>query len=84
MVGIKDVEDALKNIRPFIHKTPLIHSNSFSKLINADVYLKAENLQKTGSFKVRGAFNKLTQIKSGEHLGEILSALEIKGFVVKK
>ncbi len=65
MVGIKDIEDAIKNIRPFIHKTPLIHSNSFSKLINADVYLKAENLQKTGSFKVRGAFNKLTQIKNG-------------------
>ncbi|MEK6653373.1 MAG: threonine ammonia-lyase [Nitrospirota bacterium] len=66
MIGIKDVEEALKNIRPFIHKTPLIHSNSFSKLINADVYLKAENLQKTGSFKVRGAFNKLTGIKDGK------------------
>ena len=63
MVNLKDIQDALKNIQPFVHKTPLIYSNSFSKLIGAEVYLKAENLQKTGSFKVRGAFNKLTGIK---------------------
>ena len=66
MVNLKDIQDALKNIQPFVHKTPLIHSNSFSKLIGAEVYLKAENLQKTGSFKVRGAFNKLTGIKDGK------------------
>ncbi|MDI6745271.1 MAG: threonine ammonia-lyase [Thermodesulfovibrionales bacterium] len=66
MVNLKDIQDALKNIQPFIHKTPLIFSNSFSKLIGAEVYLKAENLQKTGSFKVRGAFNKLTRIKDGK------------------
>lgn len=66
MVNLKDIQDALKNIQPFVHKTPLIHSNSFSRLINAEVYLKAENLQKTGSFKVRGAFNKLTGIKGGK------------------
>lgn len=65
MVNLKDIQDALKNIQPFIHKTPLIFSNSFSRLIGAEVYLKAENLQKTGSFKVRGAFNKLTGIKDG-------------------
>jgi len=66
MINLKDIQDALKNIQPFIHKTPLIYSNSFSKLIGAEVYLKAENLQKTGSFKVRGAFNKLTGIKDGK------------------
>ncbi|MDP3260481.1 MAG: threonine ammonia-lyase [Thermodesulfovibrionales bacterium] len=66
MVNLKDIQDALKNIQPFVHKTPLIHSNSFSRLINAEVYLKAENLQKTGSFKVRGAFNKLSGIKDGK------------------
>lgn len=63
MVNIEDIQKALKKIQPFIHKTPLIHSNSFSKLIEAEIYLKAENLQKTGSFKVRGAFNILTGIK---------------------
>jgi threonine dehydratase len=39
-----------------------MYSNSFSKMTGAEVYIKAENLQKTGSFKVRGAFNKMTYI----------------------
>jgi threonine dehydratase len=63
MITIKDIEQAQKNIDPFIHRTPLITSNSLSVLSGADVYLKLENLQKTGSFKVRGAFNKLVAVK---------------------
>lgn len=63
MTGIADIRKAYDNIRAFIHRTPLIYSNSFSRLTVAEVYLKAENLQKTGSFKVRGAFNVLTHHK---------------------
>jgi len=63
MVHIKDIQDASENIKLFIHKTPLIYSNSFSRLANAEVFLKTENLQKTGSFKVRGAFNKLIALR---------------------
>lgn len=63
MTGIGDIQKAYDNIRAFIHRTPLIYSNSFSRLTGAEVYLKAENLQKTGSFKVRGAFNRLTHLK---------------------
>src|SRR5271157_5323050 len=44
----------------YIHKTPLVYSNSFSEMFGAEIYMKAENLQKTGSFKVRGAFSKLS------------------------
>ena len=55
MITLKDIQDARKNLGPFIHKTPLFYSNSLSKLSGAEVYLKLENLQKTGSFKVRGA-----------------------------
>lgn len=65
-VDIKDIQKALLNIRPFIHKTPLIYSNSFSRLTGAEVYIKAENLQKTGSFKVRGAFNKMSGLRNGK------------------
>lgn len=65
MVKILDIQNAFKNIKPFIHKTPLIYSNSFSKLMDSEVYLKTENLQKTGSFKVRGAFNKMINIRNG-------------------
>ncbi len=61
MITIDDIESARKNIAAFIHKTPLIHSNSLSVPSGAEVYMKLENLQKTGAFKVRGAFNKLTR-----------------------
>lgn len=61
-MDIEDIREAAEGIRDFIHKTPLIYSNSFSKMTGAEVYLKAENLQKTGSFKVRGAFNKLLSL----------------------
>ena len=63
MVNIKDIEEAGRVIRPFIHKTPLIHSTSLSAMTGAEVYLKGENLQKTGSFKVRGAFHKMHSLK---------------------
>jgi len=62
MIDIKDIRDASLRITPFVHKTPLVYSNSFSRLTGAEVFLKAENLQKTGSFKVRGAFNKIMRI----------------------
>jgi threonine dehydratase len=63
MITVDDIRNAYERIRPFVHKTPLIFSNSFSKMTGADVYLKAENLQKTGSFKVRGAFNRMVSLK---------------------
>jgi threonine dehydratase len=66
MIIINDIEAAAKTIGPYIHKTPLIHSNSLSILSGAEVYLKLENLQKTGAFKVRGAFNKMTRLSGGK------------------
>jgi threonine dehydratase len=63
MLTIQDIQKAADNIKDHVHKTPLIYSNSFSKMTGAEVYLKAENLQKTGSFKVRGSFNKMLHIK---------------------
>ncbi len=59
MITIDDIYEAGRRIEPFIHKTPLIHSSSLSKATGAEVFIKAENLQKTGAFKVRGAFNKM-------------------------
>ncbi|MEJ2685081.1 MAG: threonine ammonia-lyase [Candidatus Sulfobium sp.] len=59
MISLDDIRDAMGRVRPFVHKTPLIYSNSFSRLTGAEVYLKVESLQKTGSFKVRGAVNKM-------------------------
>jgi threonine dehydratase len=63
MVGIEEIRRAKERIANYVHRTPLIYSNSFSRLADAEVYLKAENLQKTGSFKVRGAFNKIIDVR---------------------
>ncbi|OEH85246.1 threonine ammonia-lyase [Desulfuribacillus stibiiarsenatis] len=46
----------------FIHNTPLKHSHTFSQMVNCSLYLKYENQQKTGSFKVRGAYNKISTL----------------------
>lgn len=53
---------AANRIAPYIRETPLDYSPHFSKLTGANVYLKLENLQYTGSFKLRGAFNKLLSL----------------------
>lgn len=66
MIDARDINKAFEKISPFIHRTPLIYSNSFSALTGAEVYLKTENLQKTGSFKVRGAFSRMASIGNGK------------------
>lgn len=66
MISVDDIRKAYEHIRSFVHRTPLIFSNSFSTMADAEVYLKAENLQKTGSFKVRGAFNRMLTLKDGK------------------
>jgi threonine dehydratase len=64
MVNMGEIRAAMGKIRPYVHKTPLIYSTSFSRLTGAEVYLKVESLQKTGSFKVRGAVNKMLSIRA--------------------
>ncbi|MBI5180763.1 MAG: threonine ammonia-lyase [Nitrospirae bacterium] len=66
MLVLSSIQKAQKSISSYIHEIPLIYSNSFSRMFGCEVYLKAENLQKTGSFKVRGAFNKLIKLKSNK------------------
>lgn len=57
-----------------IKKTPLIHSPAFSKLTESDVYLKAEFRQKTGSFKIRGAYFKIQSLSDDEKKQGVVAA----------
>src|SRR4051812_20861622 len=57
-----DVLAAAKRIRPLLERTPLIRSKWLSDIAGGDVYLKLENEQITGSFKLRGAFNVLATL----------------------
>ena len=58
-VTLEDIKDAKERISPLLHHTEIDHSSTFSAMTGGSVYLKCENRQKTGSFKIRGASNKL-------------------------
>ncbi|MEE8344704.1 MAG: pyridoxal-phosphate dependent enzyme, partial [Woeseiaceae bacterium] len=87
---------AANRIAPHIRETPLDRSPFFSELTGANVFLKLENLQFTGSFKLRGAFNKLLSLtrkqraagcvaaSSGNHGAAVafaMSKLDTKGVI---
>ncbi|MEM9939173.1 MAG: threonine/serine dehydratase [Pseudomonadota bacterium] len=61
-----DVSAAAKRLAPHVRKTPVFRSGELSALAGADLFFKAENLQETGSFKLRGATNRLLQIDEGD------------------
>ena len=56
-ITAQHIDEAHKRIKPFIHKTPLLTSQTINKLTGADVFFKCENLQKIGAFKIRGGMN---------------------------
>jgi threonine dehydratase len=66
IISIKDVIDARERISRAIARTPLFRSSTFSEWSGYEVFLKAENLQKTGSFKMRGASNKIMSLSPVE------------------
>ena len=68
------VEAAEVRIRPLLPETPLEPSPLLSALAGADVYVKLENLQPTGSFKVRGALNKLYSLTPDERRAGVVTA----------
>nr|WBB44918.1 serine racemase [Chrysogorgia stellata] len=61
--GLEEVRAALHRIRPFVHKTPVFSSSSLDSLAGRTLHFKAECLQKTGSFKARGATNAVQILK---------------------
>lgn len=61
-ITLESIEKAYSNIQPQILKTDLSYSRSCTEWVGVDTYLKFENQQKTGSFKIRGAVNKLKSI----------------------
>jgi len=66
MVELKDIQDAAERLSSIIVRTPLISSPVLDELTGGRVLLKAENLQRTGSFKIRGAYNLLSQLTPGQ------------------
>lgn len=89
--ALADVRAAAERIRPYIHRTPLLTNRSLSDRFGFEVRLKCENLQRAGSFKIRGAMNALLQIpperrpngvvafSSGNHAQGVALAASILG-----
>lgn len=71
---IADVYRAAKQLEGVARKTRLIHSDFFSEQCHNDVYLKPENLQHTGAFKLRGAYNKISQLTPEERAKGVITA----------
>ena len=62
MVELKDIQSAEKRLQSVVVRTPLISSPALDEMAGGRILLKAENLQRTGSFKIRGAYNLLSQL----------------------
>jgi threonine dehydratase len=74
MVTPQDILHARNTIRPYVLRTPLRESFVLSERVGASVYLKLENWQTTGSFKLRGALNRIAQMSAAERARGIVTA----------
>ena len=64
--SLDNFNSVLKRISPYINKTPIISSSSLNDMFDLDIFFKLELMQKTGSFKSRGAINKVLQLSEKE------------------
>lgn len=70
----REIEAAAERLRAVIHNVRVSKSETFSKMSGCELYLKCENRQKTGSFKVRGAYHKLSKLKEKEGVSEVIAS----------
>lgn len=71
---LSEFESALANVRKVAIETPVLHSHYLSELVGSDVWLKCENLQRTGAYKVRGAFNRMSKLTPEEKKKGVIAA----------
>ena len=77
MLKLEDFKAAKKRVDEVIDETRLIHSEAFSNECGNDVYIKPENLQKTGAFKIRGAYNKIIKLDGNHAQGVAYAARKL-------
>lgn len=73
-VTLKDVQDAAKRLEKVVHKTALEYNHTFSEIAGYEVLLKLENMQRTGSFKVRGASNCIQTLSKEKQACGVITA----------
>ena len=72
--GLKEIQEARARLEGIARVTPVYGTETLSKLIGREVALKAENLQRTGSFKIRGAVNKIATLTESEKRSGVIAA----------
>jgi threonine dehydratase len=74
MIKIENIQQAKQRLQTIIRPTPLAYAPILSATSGGDIYLKKENLQLTGSFKLRGAFNKIAKLSESERAKGVVAA----------
>ena len=74
MLDLKQIETAHKRLNGVVHRTPFTYAPILSDISGYEVYLKKENLQRTGAFKLRGAFNKIAALVETGQKGGVIAA----------
>jgi threonine dehydratase len=74
LLTFNDILTAHDRLKGVIHRTDLIYSNTFSHMAGCHIYLKPENFQKTGSYKIRGAYNKIISLSAEERERGVVAA----------
>jgi threonine dehydratase len=64
--SLQDIQNAHTRIKPFIHQTPVLSSQSINELAGCEIYFKCENFQKIGAFKARGGMNAVLSLSKEE------------------
>lgn len=66
MITYDDVLSAAERLQGVAHRTPVLHSRGLDELTGGTIYLKAENFQRVGAFKFRGAYNRISRLSDAE------------------
>jgi threonine dehydratase len=74
MIKLQDIKEAKKRLDGIIRRTPMAYAPILSEKFNSNIYLKKENLQLTGSFKLRGAFNKIAILSDEQRAKGVVAA----------
>ncbi|RUM76486.1 MAG: threonine ammonia-lyase [Sulfurovum sp.] len=74
MLDLKSIEEASRRLEGVAHRTPFSYAPILSEMSGYEVYLKKENLQRTGAFKLRGAFNKIATLVERGQKGGVVAA----------
>ncbi len=74
LVTLAHIQEAAQALQPVVKRTPLDHSKSCSVRVGSELYLKCEHLQTTGSFKIRGAMNKIRSLSKEERARGVIAS----------